>query len=152
MTTLIPIINEITQFGLSPNLPIADKETVLERNLVKIYALYFEVDTVSDATNYPVFPSETLPNIRENIESNFKDFGFYNVVLDLYEVIDPNKKVGLGDAVDDLLDITKDLLEVKWRMENNSLADGLYFFKFIFSAHTQQHILDLLNFMKEKRV
>jgi hypothetical protein len=152
MTSLIPIINEITQFGFSPNLPIHDKETVLERNLVKLYALYFEIDIVYDTANYPAFPRDTLSNIRENIESNFKDFGFYNVVLDLYEVIDPDKKVGLGDAVDDLLDIIKDLLEVKWRIENNSLADGLYFFKFIFSAHTQQHILDLLSFMKEKKV
>lgn len=56
----------------------------------------------------------------------------------------------LGDAIDDLNDIILDLLEVKWRIEHNSLHDGLYYFKTIFQFHTQQHILDLLNFMKQQ--
>ncbi|WP_165850743.1 hypothetical protein [Chryseobacterium sp. 5_R23647] len=47
-------------------------------------------------------------------------------------------------------DIILDLSEIKWRIENNSLADGLWYFQLIFAGHTQQHILDLLNFMKQK--
>ncbi|WP_159471927.1 hypothetical protein [Chryseobacterium sp. 18068] len=56
----------------------------------------------------------------------------------------------VSDAVDDLSDIILDLSEIKWRIENNSLADGLWYFQLIFAGHTQQHILDLLNFMKQK--
>ena len=55
-----------------------------------------------------------------------------------------------GYAVDDLSDIILDLLEVKWRIENNNLADGIWYFKLIFQSHTQQHIINLLRFMKEK--
>ena len=66
------------------------------------------------------------------------------------EDIDNLKDDAIGDAIDDLTDIIIDLSEIKWRIENNSLADGLWFFELIFYAHTQQHILDLLNYMKQK--
>ena len=49
-----------------------------------------------------------------------------------------------------LTDIITDLFEIKWRLENNSLADGLWYFELIFKGHTQLHILDLLNYMKQK--
>lgn len=93
-----------------------------------------------------------------------------NLILKNFQILDKTQKVTLkilvyinindfenktentlGDAVDDLLDIIKDLLEVKWRIENNSLDDGVWFFKFIFRSHTQQHILDLLNYIKQKK-
>jgi hypothetical protein len=77
------------------------------------------------------------------------DFGFYKTVLD-YNDIDNLKECGIGDAIDDLTDIINDLLEIKWRIENNSLADGFWYFELIFKEHTQQHILDLLNYMKQK--
>lgn len=51
-----------------------------------------------------------------------------------------------------MTDIIYDLLEVKWRIEHNSLKDGLWYFKFIFQEHTKQHILDLLNFMQPSKV
>lgn len=47
------------------------------------------------------------------------------------------KDNAIGDAIDDLSDIIIDLLEIKGRIENNSLADGIWFF-------------ELLNFMKQK--
>ena len=34
---------------------------------------------------------------------------------------------------------------LEWRMENNSQNNGLWYFELIFSGHTQQHIIDLLN-------
>ena len=36
MTELIPTINEIVKYGLQPSLTIADREKVLEKNLIKI--------------------------------------------------------------------------------------------------------------------
>jgi hypothetical protein len=73
----------------------------------------------------------------------------YKTILDIEE-IDNLKDVSIGDAVDDLSDIIIDLLEIKWRIENNSLADGLWFFEFIFNNHTKLHILELLNYLKRK--
>ncbi|MES2620398.1 MAG: DUF5063 domain-containing protein [Bacteroidota bacterium] len=149
MTELIPTINEIVKYGLRPNLTVADKEKLLERHLVKIYDLYFDVEYKFDETVFPDFDKSQLPDLRQNVASNFKNFGFYKTILDIND-IDNFTDNAIGDAIDDLSDIIADLLEVKWRIENNSLADGLWYFQLIFYSHTQQHILDLLNFMKQK--
>lgn len=149
MKELIPSINKIVKYGLQPNLTEVDKEKILERHLAKIYDLYFDIAYKVDETEYPDFDKSKLPNIRQNITSNFKDFGFYKTILDIND-IDNLQGNTIGDAIDDLSDIVTDLLEIKWRIENNSLADGLWYFQLIFQSHTQQHILDLLNFIKQK--
>lgn len=149
MTELIPTINEIVKYGLEPNLATTDKEKKLEKNLVKIHQLYFDIKYKFDETDFSEFDKAEYPDIRQNVTSNFKDFGFYKTILNI-EDIDNTKDNALGDAIDDITDIIIDLLEIKWRIENNSLADGLWFFELIFCTHTQQHILDLLNYMKQK--
>ena len=149
MRELIPTINEIIKYGLQANLVETDNEKLLERNLVKIYNLYFDIEFEFDKTDFQDFDKSKLPNIRENVESNFKDFGFYKTVIDIND-LDNLKENSMSDAVDDLTDIILDLLEIKWRIETNSLADGLWYFELIFYSHTQQHILDLLNFIKNK--
>ncbi len=149
MTELISTINEIVKYGLQPNLAVTNKEKLLERHLVKIYDLYFDIEYKFDETDYSDFDKSQLLNIRQNVESNFKDYGFYKTILDIND-IDNLEDNSICDAIDDLSDIIADLLEIKWRIENNSLADGLWFFELIFCSHTQQHILDLLNFMKQK--
>jgi hypothetical protein len=149
MTELIPTINEIVKYGLQPNLTVVDKEKLLERHLVKIYDLYFDIEYKFDETDFPEFDKSQLPDIRQNVSSNFKDFRFYKTILDIND-IENLKDNAIGDAIDDLSDIIADLLEIKWRIENNSMADGLWYFQLIFYSHTQQHILDLLNFMKQK--
>lgn len=149
MTELIPTINEIVKYGLQPNLTINDKEKLLERDLVKIYDLHFDIKYNFDESYFPEFDKSQLPDIRQNVSSNFKDFGFYKTVLDIND-IDNLKDNAIGDSIDDLSDIIADLLEIKWRIENNSLSDGLWYFELIFHSHTQQHILDLLNYMKQK--
>jgi hypothetical protein len=149
MKELIPTINEIIKYGFESKLKEIDKEKMLERNLVKIYDLYFDVRFDFDETKYPDFDKSKLPDLRRNVMSNFEDFGFYKTVLDLDD-IDNLKEMGIGDAVDDLTDIILDLLEIKWRIETNSLSNGLWYFQLIFYSHTQQHILDLLNYMKQK--
>ena len=149
MTELVTTINEIVKYGLQPSLIVTDKEKLLERNLVKIYDLYFDIKYKLDETDFPDFDKSQLPDIRQNVSSNFKDYGFYKTILDIND-IDNLTDNAIGDAIDDLSDIIFDFLEIKWRIENNSLADGLWFFAFIFHSHTQQHILDLLNFMKQK--
>lgn len=149
MTDLIPTINKIVQFGLQPNLIVSDKEKLLEKNLVKIYDLYFDIEYIFDETDFLDFDTSQLPDIRKNVESNFKDYGYYKTVLNIND-FDNQEDSAIGDAIDDLTDIILDLLEIKWRIEKNSLANGLWFFEFIFYSHTQQHILDLLNFMKKK--
>lgn len=149
MTELIPTINEITKYGLEPNLPETHKEKLLERNLVKIFDLYFEISYDIDDTEFKDFDKSICSEVRPNVTSNFQSFGLYKIVMDLNDLTNL-MDVGIGDAVDDLSDIIIDLLEIKWRIENNSLEDGLWFLKMIFHSHTKQHIFNLLNFMQNK--
>ena len=147
---LIKIINEIVKYGLNPNVDIEDKEKDLEMNLVKLYSKYFEIDNESDKTEYKDFDKKNIyPNVVVNVKSNFKDFGWYHSILNLEEIL-KEPESGTGDAIDDLSDIIYDLLEIKWRKENNSENDALWFFKLIFYGHTQQHLIDLLNYLKNK--
>lgn len=153
MTELIPTINEIVKYGLQSNFTTNKNERnkLLEKSLVKIYSLYFEIECTIEETDFPDFIQPNYQEIRQNIESNFPDFGFYKTIIDFndFENKEPN---GIGDAIDDLTDITLDLLEIKMKIEKNSLEDGLSYFQFIFKGHTQQHILDLLNYMKKKEL
>ncbi|MCL2132093.1 MAG: hypothetical protein FWH36_06545 [Lentimicrobiaceae bacterium] len=149
MTELIPTINEIIKYGLQPDLAVTDKEKLLEKNLVKIYNLYFDIAFEYDETDFPDFDKSEYSDIRKNVENNFKDFGLYKTVIDINN-LENLQDNGVSCAVDDLTDIILDLLEIKWRIETNSLADGLWYFQLVFYSHTQQHILDLLNFMKQK--
>lgn len=150
MKELIHNINEIIKYGLNLNVNDTDKERNLEKSLVRIYNSYFDYSYEFDQSEYVDFDKSQFPNVLENIKSNFPDFGFYNIHLSLIETPSSSNNQALGDAVDDLHDIIFDLLEVKWRLENNSYDDGIWFFKFIFESHTKQHIIDLLNYLNQR--
>ena len=64
--------------------------------------------------------------------------------------MEPNIEIGIGDELDDLTDIIKDLLEVKWRLENTSENDALWTFEFSMRTHSEQHLVDLLKQLKER--
>ena len=149
MKELIPTINEIVKYGLEPNSNVVDKEKLLEKNLVKIYSLYFDIEYKFDETEFSEFKETEYSYIRKNVTSNFPELALYKTILDIND-IDNLKDNAIGDPFDDLTDIILDLLQIKWRIENNSLADGLWYFELIFYAHTQQHIVDLLNYLKQK--
>lgn len=118
---------------------------LLEVSLVEIYNFYFEVESVFDATDYPYFDNSMPPDIKANLISNIPKFGWYKTVSDITN-FDNKDDILTGDAIDDLSDIIIDLLETKWRIENNSYNDGIWLFNLDFETHTKQHILDLLNY------
>src|SRR5690606_3915163 len=103
MTELIPTINEIIKYGLQPNLTTDkdERNTILEKSLVEIYRLYFEIEYEFDETDYPEFDKNNYQNIRQNIESNFPDFGFYKTIIDFND-LDNKVDDAIGDAIDDL--------------------------------------------------
>lgn len=149
---LIRTINQIVKFGLEQNIEISkdERNLVLEKSLISIYSLYFEIQYENDNTDFEEYDDIKYVNIRKNIESNFPDFGYYTIALDLMD-INNKDNMAIGDAIDDLSDIILDLLQIKWRMENNSQNNGLWYFEVIFSGHTQQHIIDLLKYLKQQK-
>lgn len=151
MEDLILIIDNICRYGLYSTINLTNKEQDLEKNLVGLYLKYFEINDESDSKDYPAYQKPKSVLLRKNISSNFPTFSWYHHVVEA-DQIDKEAHLVMGDAVDDLADIILDLLEVKWRREHNSLEDAIWFFKFIFQAHTQQHLIDLLSFLKTKEV
>ena len=147
MEELIFIIDNISRYGLYADLDLENKEQDLEKNLVYLYAKYFEIKAASDPVIYPKYKGPNYVFLRKNINSNFPTFGWYHNITDPHEILKEASLV-TGDAVDDLADIILGLLEVKWRKEHHSLEDAIWFFKFIFQAHLQQHLIDLLSFLK----
>jgi len=147
MKELLDKINEISKYGLIKNLNEEGKTKKLERNLVKIYDLYFENGYQFDETEYPEFNKKDFLNIRENIESNFPKFGYYKIATSTK--IENETEYLIADSIDDLNDIIFDLQEVKWRIENTSENDAKWFFNLIFESHTKSHIINLLNYLKE---
>jgi hypothetical protein len=149
---LIQTINQIAKFGLEQNIEISkdERNLLLERSLISIYSLYFEIQYEYDNTDFEEYDDIKYVNMRKNIESNFPDFGYYTIALDLMD-INNKDNMAIGDAIDDLSDIILDLLQIKWRMENNSQNNGLWYFELIFPGHTQQHIIDLLKYLKQQK-
>jgi len=146
---LIQIIDEIVKYGLDANVRVVNKRTDLEKNLVKLYSKYFEIQYEFDESDYGEFEKSNFPEVIENVKSNFTDFGWYHVILNSEKVLE-EPEVGTGDAIDDLSDIIYDLLEIKSRKETNSEQDALWYFKLIFPKHTRQHILGLLNYLRKQ--
>lgn len=150
MKELSPIINGIIKYGLDSNVKVVDKEGDLEELLVKLYSLYFTIEDRSDPNDYPEVTTVKSERVIQNVQSNFKDFGFYHVVIDPHVITYPENNA-LGDAVDDLSDIIRDLLEVAARAEHNSEDDAIMYFKVMFHGHTKDHVIGLLGYLENKR-
>ena len=149
MSELRKLIDQITEFGINPKVELTDKIDVLKKLLVGIYSEYLNVKFEFDETNYDEEPDFDYKEIREIVKSNFPNFDWYSIVLDSNKM-EPNIETGCGDELDDLTDIIKDLLAVKWRMENTSRNDALWHFDFSMRTHSEQHLVDLLKRLKDK--
>ncbi len=149
MRELKKLIDGITEFGINPQVVLEDKTEILKKQLVGLYSEFMNTKFEFDQTDYDDEPNFDYKQILKNVKSNFPSFGWYSTIIDITQV-EPNVKTGIGDALDDLTDIIKDLLAVKWRMENTSEMDALWHFEFSMRTHSEQHLLDLLKYLKEK--
>jgi hypothetical protein len=149
LSKLRKLIDEITEFGINPKVELTDKTDVLKKLLVGIYSEFLNVEFKFDETDFEQEPDFNYNEIKENVKSNFPDFDWYSMVLDLNKM-EPNIEIGIGDALDDLTDIIKDMLVVKWKMDNTSEMDSLWEFEFSMRTHSEQHLIDLLKYLTEK--
>jgi hypothetical protein len=86
--------------------------------------------------------------IRLSVTAAFPDFGFYDTgdpAKDLSQGVSPDAIV--GDAVNDLADITQDLREVLWRWEHVGPDDAAWHFRFSYETHWGRHLHDLRSYV-----
>lgn len=98
-----------------------------------------EIQYKFDNTDYDDNSNHEYSETRKKVEKRFPKLGFYNLALDVTENIGTSDVV-TGDAIDDITDIVKDLLDVQWRFENTSDNDALFNFEFSFRTHWGRHL------------
>lgn len=95
-----------------------------------------------DETEHPDPPSIAYSDLRKQIEAAFPSLGFYNTAADVSDNIGETT-IAIGDAVDDLTDIVKDLKGIEWRSKHTSSSDALFYFQLGYRAHWGRHARDL---------
>ncbi len=89
---------------------------------------------------------EPPPEIRvthADIATRFPDLGFYGTVFG----VDVPGEALVGDAIDDILDITNDLKEVLWRFDRFGAEDAHWYFRMLFQIHWGEHLRGLAGYL-----
>ncbi len=149
------LINKLTEFGINPKVESENKILELKRLLVEIYAHYLNSDSykikVDDETETDEeieIPNFDYKETRKIVESNFPDLGWYHSLFESHKIFE-EADLATGDAIDDLTDIIKDLLEIRWRFENTNEKKALWYFELLMRIHSEQHLVDLLKYLKD---
>jgi len=149
LSELKRLIDRIVEFGTNEKIVSKNKTHEIQQLLVGIYAEYLKVETEFDDANYEDSLRLDNDGIRGIVSEHFPDFGWYHCVWESHKINEDAVLVS-GDSIDDLTDIIIDLIDVQWRFENNSEKNGLYQFEFLMKHHSEQHLVDLLKYIKEK--
>lgn len=149
MNKLKNLINRITEFGTNPNVESENKTVEIQRLLVGIYSEYLNLNAEFDDADFDEEPNFDYKSIKKNVEANFPEFGWYHSVWECHKII-PDADLVTEDAIDDITDIIKDLLEVKWCFENTSEKNAEWHFCDLMRIHSEQHLVNFLKYIKDK--
>jgi len=148
LSKLKKLIDRIVEFGTNEKLQSENKTLEIQRLLVGIYAEYLNVETEFDETDYEEPINLDYDGMRSIVTEHFPNFGWYHSVWEGHK-INEDVELTTRDSIDDLTDIINDLIEVQWRLENNSEKDGLYQFEFLMKKHSEQHLVNLIKYIKD---
>ena len=95
-----------------------------------------------DERDYPDDPDEDYQAIYQMVGRRFPMLGYYNVPLSITREIGESK-MGVGDAIDDIVDILLDLKGVLWRFNDTSVDDALWDLNQSFKGHWGMHLREL---------
>ncbi|MDI6624942.1 MAG: DUF5063 domain-containing protein [Brevundimonas sp.] len=73
----------------------------------------------------------------DRIGAAYPELGYY---ADVDPIFAERSEPLLADAIDDLMDICRDLAEAKWRAENVSVEDAAWHFRFSYQIHWGKHL------------
>lgn len=104
-------------------------------------------DLQVDIDEGPDAPDVKFKPLYQKWGMRFADFGYYP---DVAPDADPLEKSSIGDAIDDLTDISSDLLEAKWYTDQERLVNAIWSFRFGYQFHWGQHLHDLRRYLYYK--
>jgi hypothetical protein len=115
----------------------------LARELDHLVATYNRTGEVSPEGEAEA-PTLAFEPLLDKAAAAFPELGFYAHVY-------PDEPVGTeaaqGWALDDLADIARDFLKVRWHLENSTEEEALWHFRFGFQSHWEIHLFSLRNYL-----
>jgi Domain of unknown function (DUF5063) len=114
----------------------------LELILDKLALAHNFINFLFDETDYPEAPREDYMRLRQLAERRFPNFGYYNMPACITDKI-AESGILVGDAIDDVADIARDMHEVAWCWEHTSPEDALWRFQFGYESHWGEHLRSL---------
>lgn len=114
----------------------------LARCLDELALSYFDTPA-GEPSESEAKPPPEMDSTYADIAARFPDLGYYGTVFG----IDVPGEAIIGDAIDDILDITNDLKEVLWRFERLGADDAHWYFRMLFQIHWGEHLRGLSNYL-----
>jgi len=122
---------------------LLDKLSVLRHELGPISRIEFEDRSIAPPRREP-------SELRGSLSKRFPMLGFYHipeaVTTDFSQT-----GVMLGDAIDDILDITNELSDVLWLLDKARPMEACWDFGFGYDHHWRYHLRSLLWYLEMRR-
>ncbi len=122
---------------------ILDKLSVLRHELRSIHGLEFK-----DGSLEP--PRADQSELRDCLSKRFPMLGFYHIP-EAVTTDFSRTGVQLGDAIDDILDITNELSDVIWSIDQDRTVEACWHFGFGYDHHWRYHLRSLLWYLEMRR-
>ena len=124
------------------DLTVSQAEDRLPRLLDQLALAQAHLNYVHDAREHPAAPGMDYQQLRQRVADRFPNYGYYNTAEHVTTNIGQSGTI-VGDAIDDLADIARDLYAVEWCWLNNGEADALWHFEQDFRHHWRRHLRGL---------
>ena len=102
----------------------------------------------SDEDDSDLEPPGYPDGLYHRVAERFPSLGYY-AVADPSELT--SKELLVSDAIDDIADIVRDLMEVAWRAKNQSEDDARWYFRLLFEIHWGRHLRELSFYLHDKQ-
>lgn len=131
----VELVESIT---VTPDNKLAQLPGALDSLAIAVREMTFEFDE----TDYPDAPAQDYQATYDMVGRHFPTLGYYNSPISITTEIGESK-MGVGDAIDDIVDILLDLKGVLWRLKNTSVNDALWEMNLLYRSHFGLHLRSL---------
>jgi hypothetical protein len=122
----------------------------LQRALDRLAFLQHDISVHFDDRDYPDPPDVDSDALRRLISRGFPELGYYNIPDCVTQDIAATE-ILVGDAIDDVADIARELADIRWRWEHTSVDDALWNFQNMYFLHWEAHLRQLQLFLQRLR-
>ncbi|MBA3708982.1 MAG: DUF5063 domain-containing protein [Planctomycetes bacterium] len=134
---VVDFLDLITRDRPAEDQDIETLEDCLDRLALGYRRAHYEFED-----GHPDPPDVDYPALRERTIRRFPMFGYYNIPEFITSKLMESPLI-TGDAIDDLTDIARDLMDVRWCWEHTSPNDAMWHFRIGFETHWGGHLRNL---------